>query len=71
MQNFNEPFEETSRQFPNENWNFPEGSPITSQNFLEPYNQWHAINPPPIDPHDLNERISFKPTGKIIFRNKS
>ena len=70
MQDIGEPFEESFRQFPNEEWNFPEGSPIMSQNFLESNNQWHAINPPPIDPHESNERISFKPPGRNSFLNE-
>ena len=56
------PTKESSRQFTNEEWNFPKGLPFLSQNFLKFGNQWHAIDP--ADPVDSIERIPFKPTEK-------
>ena len=56
------PTKESSRQFTNEEWNFPKGLPFLSQNFLKFGNQWHAIDP--VDPVDSEERIPFKPTDK-------
>ena len=41
-----------------EGWNFPEGSPIHSQNIIESDNLWNFRNPsPPIAPKDF-EKVS-------------
>ena len=60
-----EPSKEDFRQFGEENWNFPEGSPVISQNHFQPDNQWHAINPhPPIDPDYAEEDLASYHTGR-------
>ena len=49
-----------------EGWNFPEGSPIHSQNIIESNNLWSFRNPsPPIVPKDFENSLIPVKTGKI------